>query len=82
MIQGCSAKVLDVRGDREQKALIDNGVFPLLKGVLALQHLNYQGNSKIGGSVGTFGDCQHYCMPGIPDVLARALFTLLVTTKE
>lgn len=53
-----------------------------LLGVVELEGLNGLGHAKIGGGVGAFGDCQHYCMPGVPDVLARAVFTMLRATAR
>jgi len=49
-----------------------------LAGVVELDGLNDQGDAKIGGGVGTHGDCQHYCMPGVPNILARAVFAMLL----
>ena len=48
-----------------------------LAGVVELDGLNGLGDAKVGRGVGAHGDCAHYCMPGPPDVLARAVITML-----
>ena len=48
-----------------------------LAGVVELDGLNGLGDAKVGRGVGAHGDCAHYCMPGPPDVLARAVMTML-----
>lgn len=55
--------------------------------VLSLAGIGALGFAKVGaatfnGGLGRYGDCQHYCMPGVPDELARALYTLLATLGD
>jgi hypothetical protein len=55
--------------------------------VLSLAGVEALGFAKVGaptfnGGIGRYGDCQHYCMPGVPDELARALYTLLATLGD
>lgn len=49
----------------------------ILDGVLWLPAMNDMGDYKVGGHVGAYTDCQHYCLPGPPDEMARALYTML-----
>ena len=77
----CAVKVPDRQSKDEFAALRDliaDASAPLY-GVLHLQGINGQGDAKIGGGVGSFGDCSHYCMPGVPDVLARSLAAMMNT---
>eukprot|EP00588_Corethron_pennatum_P031624 CAMPEP_0194345768 /NCGR_PEP_ID=MMETSP0171-20130528/105042_1 /TAXON_ID=218684 /ORGANISM="Corethron pennatum, Strain L29A3" /LENGTH=189 /DNA_ID=CAMNT_0039112793 /DNA_START=668 /DNA_END=1239 /DNA_ORIENTATION=+ len=46
---------------------------PYDRSVLWLDGTNSLGKAKVGGSVGAYGDCQHFCMPGPTDEIARAL---------
>ena len=83
----CSDKVRPVRSDDEFRWLQRPGLYRSLEGVIALEGIETQGNAKVGGrmgmgGLGKFGDCQHYCMPGVPDALARALYTLLTTLDD
>ena len=76
--KGCTPTVQNVRFQREVAAVHRAGLSGVVDAHLSLQGLNTLGRDKIGGGVGTYGDCTHYCMPGVPDVLAQALYTLLV----
>ena len=76
--QGCTGRVQNVRFQREVAAVRQAGLSDVVDAHLSLEGLNTLGRAKVGGGVGTYGDCTHYCMPGVPDVLAQALFTLLV----
>ena len=83
----CSSKVRPVRSKDEINWLQRPGLYSKLEGVIALEGIETQGNAKVGGrmgmgGLGKFGDCQHYCMPGVPDSLARALYTLLATLDD
>jgi hypothetical protein len=50
-----------------------------LDGILWLENLNHVGNTKVGGRSGkNFGDCLHFCMPGPPDDVARALQWMII----
>lgn len=79
---GCVATVANTRTHTELCALAAADVTPHLAGVLRLEGIESLGHAHVGGGVGTYGDCTHYCMPGVPDELARALYTLAVTTLE
>ena len=57
---------------RQHPALLDR-----LHGVLALSGTNELGAAKFG-----VGDCTHYCLPGPPDVIARALYTMLLSADR
>lgn len=75
---GCQRVTKPVRSTAEWKAISGNpAVLQQLYGVVDFEGLSEQGDLKIGGGVGTYGDCQHYCMPGPPDVYAGAIFTML-----
>ena len=76
--EGCTPTVQNVRFQREVAAVHRAGLSGVVDAHLSLEGLNTLGRDKIGGGVGTYGDCTHYCMPGVPDVLAQALYTLLV----
>jgi hypothetical protein len=69
-------------GDRFQneynllESMIDH-----IDGILWLDGTNNQGRSKVGvgnGPRGSMGDCQHFCLPGPPDQMVRAMETLLI----
>jgi hypothetical protein len=69
-------------GDRFQdeynvlKSMMDH-----VDGMLWLDGTNNQGRSKVGvgsGPRGGMGDCQHFCLPGPPDEMVRAMETLLI----
>ena len=57
-----------------------------LDGLLAT--LDFEGLTEFGGTAkvgsgdpkltGRYGDCTHYCMPGVPDEYARALYNVLL----
>jgi len=53
---------------------------PYDRSVLWLDGTNSLGKAKVGGSVGAYGDCQHFCMPGPTDEIARALEWLTIQT--
>ena len=75
----CVKSIPATRSAGEWQALHEEtNIFSRLAGVVELDGLNDQGDAKIGGGVGTHGDCQHYCMPGVPDILARAVFAMLL----
>eukprot|EP00286_Rhodomonas_abbreviata_P019779 CAMPEP_0181309434 /NCGR_PEP_ID=MMETSP1101-20121128/12009_1 /TAXON_ID=46948 /ORGANISM="Rhodomonas abbreviata, Strain Caron Lab Isolate" /LENGTH=469 /DNA_ID=CAMNT_0023415913 /DNA_START=5 /DNA_END=1411 /DNA_ORIENTATION=+ len=74
----CASSISDNRLRAENQTLQATGAFEAVDAVLALDGIEDQGHSKIGGGVGTFGDCQHYCMPGIPDQFALALYNILL----
>lgn len=79
----CEKTVLPVRSEGEWKALHDRHTFlKMLSGVIELEGLNEQGHVKIGGSINHVQDCQHYCMPGIPDSLAKAVFAMLLAHRR
>jgi hypothetical protein len=74
----CENIVLPVRSQGEWRALNQSKrVLSQLFGVIELANLHEQGHAKVGGRKGGFGDCQHYCMPGVPDLFARAVFAML-----
>jgi hypothetical protein len=56
-------------------------VWPL-DGFLQLEGVHSLGNAggavKVGNSVGKFGDCQHFCAPGPPDMIAIAMLQLII----
>jgi hypothetical protein len=52
-------------------------VWPL-DGFLQLEGVHTLGAAKVGNSVGKFGDCQHFCAPGPPDMIALAMVQLIV----
>ena len=72
---GCARHVPPVRSRAEWPVLRAHA--DEIDGVIDFEHLEDQGDVKIGGGVGSHGDCQHYCMPGIPDIYASAIFTML-----
>ena len=75
----CAKSSRAVRSAGEWQALHEeHRILSKLAGVIELDGLNHQGDAKIGGGVGAHGDCQHYCMPGVPDFLARAVFAMLL----
>jgi hypothetical protein len=75
---GCARVVKPTRSTAEWGVLAGHpALLQGFHGVVDFEGLNEQGDVKIGGGVGTFGDCQHYCMPGLPDVYVSAIFTLL-----
>ena len=74
----CVKSTPAIRSAGEWQALHnETNISSKLAGVVELDGLNDQGDAKIGGGVGTHGDCQHYCMPGVPDILARAVSAML-----
>lgn len=54
-----------------------------IDGIVSLEGMETLGRAKVGGLVDghnlTFGDCQHYCMPGIPNQMARAISMMLTS---
>eukprot|EP01006_Ploeotia_vitrea_P001614 TRINITY_DN105214_c0_g1_i1.p1 TRINITY_DN105214_c0_g1~~TRINITY_DN105214_c0_g1_i1.p1 ORF type:complete len:359 (+),score=-32.66 TRINITY_DN105214_c0_g1_i1:14-1090(+) len=46
-------------------------------GFLFLQGTNSLGEYKVGNAVAKFGDCQHFCAPGPPGEMSRALIQLI-----
>lgn len=79
----CARRVPAVRSAGEWRALrAQPRVLAKLAGVVELDGLNGQGHAKIGGGgAGVYGDCQHFCMPGVPDLLARAVFAMLGSVR-
>ena len=77
--EACAAHVPDLHSAAEWAALRARPqLLASLWGVLHLEGLNTLGAAKIGGGVGAWGDCTHYCMPGVPDVMARALVAMML----
>jgi hypothetical protein len=77
----CASKVEPARSTGEWKALRgDPSVLNRLAGVVELDGLNHLGSAKVGGAPGRHFDCQHFCMPGVPDLLARAVLAMLLGT--
>jgi hypothetical protein len=75
---GCSRVVHPIRSTAEWGILAEHpALLQGFHGVVDFEGLNEQGDVKIGGGVGTYGDCVHYCMPGLPDVYVSAIFTML-----
>jgi len=79
-VQVCSRNTTNWHRNLEEKLLRRSGVLYRLDGVVAVAGLDQLGHTKVGTSRGKHGDCQHYCTPGIPDELARVLYTLLLAT--
>jgi hypothetical protein len=52
------------------------------EGILWLEGEEEIGNYTVGQGVGAHGDCQHLCMPGPPDQIARALSWMLIAIGE
>jgi hypothetical protein len=52
-------------------------VWPL-DGFLQLEGVHTLGAAKVGNSVGKYGDCQHFCAPGPPDIIALAMIQLII----
>ena len=74
---GCVKSVAPARSSGEWRALRgDARALDALWGVIDLAGLEDQGDAKVGAGLAG-GDCQHYCMPGPPDVLAAALDAML-----
>lgn len=44
--------------------------------------LNSLGKAKVGTSVGAYGDCQHFCLPGPPDELVRLFLQMILALLE
>mmetsp|Transcript_33999 Transcript_33999/g.81015 ORF Transcript_33999/g.81015 Transcript_33999/m.81015 type:complete len:119 (+) Transcript_33999:419-775(+) len=78
----CKRSVRPSLRNTEERVLRESGALQLLDGMIVLEGLEHQGHCKTGGAVGKFGDCQHYCMPGIPDQFALALYNIIVTTTS
>jgi hypothetical protein len=54
-----------------------------LDGILWLDGTNSLGRAKVGGSwSGSHGDCLHFCLPGPPDEIARALQWMLIGLQK
>jgi hypothetical protein len=49
------------------------------EGYIWLQGTNDLGDAKVGNAVGKFGDCQHFCLPGPTDEIARGLLQYVLT---
>ena len=79
---GCVASVVTTRAQVEHQALTAAGLFSHIYASISLAGIEDLGHAKIGGGVGSFGDCQHYCMPGVPDQLARTIHTLVVAVSK
>ena len=78
----CAAEVPDGRGAAELSALRKQPrLHAALSGLVHLEGVNTLGSAKVGGGVGAFGDCAHFCMPGVPDFLARALVATVVAPR-
>jgi len=73
--RGCKAE----RSDKNQELELGS-LPPYDRAVLWLDGTNSLGKAKVGGSVGAYGDCQHFCMPGPTDEIARALEWLTIQT--
>ena len=74
--KACATWVPAGRSAGEWRALrSQQSILSRLAGVIELDGLNGLGHAKIGGEQ---PDCQHYCMPGVPDLLARAVFAMLL----
>ena len=74
---GCVKSVAPARSSEEWRALRgDARALDALWGVIDLAGLEDQGDAKVGAGLAG-GDCQHYCMPGPPAVLAAALDAML-----
>ena len=68
----------------ERAGLLAKGVS--LDGLLAT--LDFEGLAEFGGTAkvgagpteltGKYGDCTHFCMPGVPDEYARAVHNVLL----
>eukprot|EP00588_Corethron_pennatum_P010895 CAMPEP_0194267530 /NCGR_PEP_ID=MMETSP0169-20130528/2015_1 /TAXON_ID=218684 /ORGANISM="Corethron pennatum, Strain L29A3" /LENGTH=429 /DNA_ID=CAMNT_0039008399 /DNA_START=72 /DNA_END=1361 /DNA_ORIENTATION=- len=72
---GCRAESKD-----RNKQVEFSSLPPYDRSVLWLDGTNSLGKAKVGGSVGAYGDCQHFCMPGPTDEIARALEWLTIQT--
>ena len=66
---GCVATVANTRTLTELCALAAADVTPHLAGVLRLEGIESLGHAHVGGGVGTYGDCTHYCLDnGVVDI--------------
>lgn len=78
MTQGsCKKVVYNERSLTEWKYLKNSSILNHLFGVIDLQGLNILGNLKVGNGMTHEADCTHYCMPGVPDIIATALITMI-----
>ena len=77
--QECKTSIPAIRSKMEWEVLQkEKEISDHLDGIIWLDKLEDQGDCKVGLGVGSHGDCVHYCQPGPPDHLAKALYTLLV----
>ena len=76
---GCLDKAEDLRGKREWTMLETIGKQSSgIAGIVALAKLETLGATKVGSGVGSRGDCVHFCMPGVPDAIARGVYALVM----
>ena len=83
----CEARVRPTRAEAEwdylhTHRLGNESMLESLHGVISLEGIETLGDLKVAGGVGSFGDCVHYCMPGVPDVLALAVYTMLLSVPR
>lgn len=83
-VLGCAPRVRPTRAEAEwqylrQLRFASRSMLDALHGVVSLEGLEALGNLKIGSGAGAHGDCAHFCMPGVPDVLALAVYTMLLS---
>ena len=72
----------DHRHAAETEALRESGAIDLLRAAIVLEGVEHLGHSKVGNGFRSErhpgGDCTHYCMPGVPDEMARVLYNILI----
>ena len=78
----CRPSVADYRRAAETEALRESGAIDLLRAAIVLEGVEHLGHSKVGNGFRSErqpgGDCTHYCMPGVPDEMARVLYNILI----
>jgi hypothetical protein len=78
----CRPSVADHRRAAETEALRESGAIDLLRAAIVLEGVEHLGHSKVGNGFRSErhpgGDCTHYCMPGVPDEMARVLYNILI----
>lgn len=75
---GCANTAEGIRSKDEWGVFRDRNnseTFAQMRGMVELESIELQGDLKVGR-----GDCQHYCMPGPPDISAAAIFTMLMSS--